>query len=78
MKVWEITYTDKSGAPACLQTTADQQPTYEEAARLIRSHLFPVIDEIDLNDYQDRTAAPTGTWLEENSGVKILSIVEVP
>ncbi len=78
MKQWEITYTDKSGAPASLQTTSAQAPTIEEAARLIRSHLFPVIDEIDLNDYQGRTAAPTGTWLEENSGVKILSIVEVP
>jgi hypothetical protein len=75
MKLWEITYTDKSGAPAILQTNAYQQPSHEEAARLIRSHLFPVMDEIDLNDYQGKTVSPTETWLEENSGVKILSIV---
>lgn len=78
MKEWEITYTDNSGVPVSLQTTSDQRPSAEEAARLIRSHLFPVLEKIDLNDYQDRTASPTEAWLEENSGVKILSIVEVP
>jgi hypothetical protein len=57
---------------------AEQCPSEEDAARAIRSHLFPVMDELDLNDFQDRSISPTARWLKEQSGVTITSIHEAP
>lgn len=36
------------------------------------------MDELDLNDFQDRTISPTARWLKEHSGVTITSIHEAP
>ncbi|MCW2270354.1 hypothetical protein D3C77_403770 [compost metagenome] len=78
MKAWEITFVDQKGERTSLPVTCEQQPSVEEAARLIRSHLFPVMDELDLNDFQDRATAPTAKWLKEQSGVEITAITEKP
>ena len=77
MKEWKITFIDQKGVQESLPLASDQRPTEEEAARLIRSHLFPIMDKVDLNDFQDRTHAPTAKWLDEQSGVRITDISEV-
>lgn len=77
MKDWVITFVDQKGERASLPYTSEQQPTEEEAAHLIRSHLFPIMDELDLNDFEDRALTPTARWLEEHGGVKITKITEV-
>ena len=78
MKAWEITFVDQKGERTSLPFTAEHQPSIEEAARLIRTHLFPVMAELDLNDFQDRVTSPTAKWLKEQSGVEITSIAEKP
>ncbi|EKT4524398.1 hypothetical protein QEM13_003691 [Pseudomonas putida] len=74
MKEWEVTFVDQNGVQNSLLYNGEQCPSDEEAARLIRSHLFPVIDELDLNDFQDRSSSPTVRWLKEQSGVSITGI----
>jgi hypothetical protein len=78
MKEWEVIFADQTGEPTSLLLRAEQCPSEEDAARAIRSHLFPVMDELDLNDFQDRTISPTARWLKEQSGVVITSIHEAP
>lgn len=75
MKAWEITFVDQKGERTSLPVTAEREPSIEEAARLIRTRLFPLMDEVDLNDFQDRVSSPTAKWLKEHSGVEILSIL---
>lgn len=77
MKEWEVTFVDQKGVLTRLPISSDQPPSDEEAALLIRAHLFPVIDKADLNDFQGRAPSPTAKWLEEQNGVKITSITEV-
>ncbi len=76
MKAWEVIFADQKGEPTSLLLRADERPSEEDAARAIRSHLFPVMDELDLNDFQDRSTSPTARWLKEQSGVTITSIQE--
>ncbi|MCC9007040.1 hypothetical protein ABI582_13140 [Pseudomonas sp. SAS7] len=78
MKEWEVTFADQKGEPSTVVLRAELRPSEEEAARAIRSQLFPVMDELDLNDFQDRTISPTARWLKEHSGVTITSIHEAP
>ncbi|MEN5038199.1 hypothetical protein [Pseudomonas sp. TWI929] len=78
MKEWEVIFADQKGVLTTLSLHGDQRPSEEDAARAIRSHLFPVMDELDLNDFQDRTISPTARWLKEHSGVTITSIHETP
>ena len=78
MKEWEVTFVDQNGVQSSLLYNGDERPSDEQAARLIRSHLFPVIDELDLNDFQDRSPFPTVCWLKEQSGVSITRIEERP
>lgn len=78
MKEWEVTFVDQNGVQSSLLYNGEQCPSDEEAARLIRSHLFPVIDELDLNDFQDRSPSPTVRWLKEQNGVSITRIDERP
>jgi hypothetical protein len=78
MKEWEVIFADQKGETTTLLLTAEQRPSDEEAARAIRSHLFPVMDELDLNDFQDRSQSPTARWLKEQSGVSITDIRELP
>ncbi|AGZ34169.1 hypothetical protein C4Q28_19980 [Pseudomonas sp. SWI6] len=78
MKEWEVIFADQKGEPTSLLLHSDQCPSEEDAARAIRSHLFPVMDELDLNDFQDRTHSPTARWLKEHSGVTITRICPAP
>ncbi len=78
MKEWEVIFADQKGEPTSLLISSEQVPSEEEAARAIRSQLFPVMDELDLNDFQDRTQSPTARWLKEQNGVSITSIREMP
>ncbi|MHA6161312.1 hypothetical protein ACX3X6_10530 [Pseudomonas sichuanensis] len=78
MKVWEVRYADQKGEPQSLMLNAKQRPSEEDAAQAIRSHLFPLLDELDLNDFQDRSSSPTARWLKEQSGVTITAIHEAP
>lgn len=77
MRNWEITFVDQKGVPTRLSLACADRPSDEEAARAIRAHLFPVIEKVDLNDFQGRAEAPTAKWLEEQNGVKITAIEEV-
>lgn len=78
MKEWEVIFADQKGEPTSLLISSEHVPSEEEAARAIRSQLFPVMDELDLNDFQDRTQSPTARWLKEQNGVSITSIREMP
>ncbi|CAM3981793.1 hypothetical protein CCOS865_01735 [Pseudomonas reidholzensis] len=78
MKEWEVIFADQKGEPTTLLLTAEQRPSDEEAARAIRTKLFPLLDELDLNDFQDRSQSPTARWLKEQSGVTISDIRELP
>ncbi|NBA93924.1 hypothetical protein [Pseudomonas sp. R5(2019)] len=78
MKNWDISFVDQKGESRHLPLVSEQRPTVEEAARLIRSSLFPVIGDVDLNDFQDRVPSPTAKWLKEQNGVEITEITEVP
>ncbi|MDR6714665.1 hypothetical protein J2W83_004301 [Pseudomonas hunanensis] len=78
MKEWEVIFADQKGEPTTLLLTAEQCPSKEDAARAIRTKLFPLMDELDLNDFQDRIESPTVHWLKEQSGVTITDIRELP
>lgn len=78
MKEWEVRFADQKGEPQSLLLNAEQRPSEEDAARAIRSRLFPLMDELDLNDFQDRSFSPTARWLKEQNGVTITAIHEAP
>ncbi|MDD1014884.1 hypothetical protein [Pseudomonas rubra] len=78
MKDWVVTFVDQKGERTTLPLTAEFEPSLEEAARLIRSHLYPVLGELDLNDFQDRETSPTAKWLKEQNGVEITAITQAP
>ncbi|GHS83216.1 hypothetical protein PAGU2196_40500 [Pseudomonas sp. PAGU 2196] len=78
MKEWEVIFADQKGEPTSLRLRAEHCPSEEDAARAIRSYLFPVMDELDLNDFQDRAPSPTARWLKEQNGVTITRIQEAP
>ncbi len=76
MKEWDIIFADKTGKLTTLLYCSDEQPTQEEAARYIRAQLLPVVNELDLNDFQDRSVAPTARELKDHSSITITEIVE--
>ncbi|MCS5515973.1 hypothetical protein KH389_19610 [Pseudomonas qingdaonensis] len=76
MKAWVITFVDQKGERTSLSFDAEQQPSIEEAARVIRAHLYPVVDKADLNDFEGRVSMPTAEWLKQDSGVEIKEIKE--
>ena len=78
MKEWEVRFADQKGEPQTLLLNAEERPSEEDAARAIRSRLFPLMDELDLNDFQDRSFSPTARWLKEQSGVTITTIRQLP
>lgn len=78
MKEWEITFVDQKGECSALILTSATRPTVEEAALYIRGRLFPLLDELDLNDFQDRVDCPTAKLLKEKGGVEITEIREKP
>lgn len=76
MKEWEITFVDQKGIPNSLTLASAERPSDEDAALAIRAHLFAVSKELDLNDFEGRTQAPTAKLLEEQHSVKITAINE--
>ena len=76
MKAWVITFVDQKGERTSLSFDAEQQASIEEAARVIRAHLYPVVDKADLNDFEGRVSMPTAEWLKQDSGVEIKEIKE--
>lgn len=77
MKEWNITFVDQKGILNSLTLSAEGRPSDEEAALAIRAHLFTVSKELDLNDFEGRSPAPTAKLLEEQHSVKITAIDEV-
>ncbi|MBD8493896.1 hypothetical protein IFR09_04700 [Pseudomonas syringae] len=78
MKQWAVSYVDKDGVTQSLNVDSQQLPTSEEAAQLLRHKLFPVTDELNLNDLDGRMAEPTLKTLKDHNSVEILSIKELP
>ncbi|EJT83065.1 hypothetical protein PPS11_39943 [Pseudomonas putida S11] len=79
MKEWEVIFADQKGVLTTLTLRGDQCPTRRgrRAGRSVRT-CSRSMDELDLNDFQDRTISPTARWLKEQSGVTITSIHETP
>ncbi|WP_296254754.1 MULTISPECIES: hypothetical protein [unclassified Pseudomonas] len=78
MKVWTISFQDKDGVQQTHDLEAEQRPSDEEAAQHLRHALFPVTEDLDLNDLDGRTADPTVKTLKEQNAVQIISIVQAP
>ena len=76
MKVWTISFLDKDGVQQTLDLESEQRPSEEEVAQRLRPHLFPVTNDLDLNDLEGRTAEPTVKTLKEQNAVQIVSIIE--
>ncbi|GAB7531890.1 hypothetical protein PS3A_43040 [Pseudomonas sp. 3A(2025)] len=77
MKQWAVSYVDKDGVAQCVNVDSPERPDHEKAARLLRHKLFPVTDELNLNDLEGRTAEPTLKTLKDHNSVEIKSIEEV-
>lgn len=76
MKVWTISFQDKDGVRQSHDLELEHRPSEEEAARYLRPILFPVVNELDLNDLDGRSKSPTAEVLKEQNAVQIISIVE--
>ncbi|MDP4567679.1 hypothetical protein Q8O96_01255 [Pseudomonas sp. LPH60] len=74
MQKWQVTFVDDHGVQSVEQFDCEQQPTLERAAQLVRARLLPVSAELDLNDLDGRTDAPTLKSLKEHNSIQILSI----
>ena len=77
MKQWAISYLDKDGVQQRVDIDFQDRPSEEEVARLLRKDLFPVTDELNLNDLEGRTEEPTVKTLKDQNSVQIISITEV-
>ncbi|RRV07306.1 hypothetical protein EGJ27_11500 [Pseudomonas sp. v388] len=77
MKQWAISYLDKDGVQQRVDIDFQDRPSEEEVARLLRRDLFPVTDELNLNDLEGRTDEPTVKTLKDQNSVQIISITEV-
>lgn len=76
MKVWTISFQDKDGVQQTHDLELEHRPSEEEAAKHLRPVLFPVTNELDLNDLDGRSKAPTAEILKEQNAVLITSIDE--
>ncbi|EGH43236.1 hypothetical protein GE543_13195 [Pseudomonas sp. SZ57] len=77
MKQWAIVYLDKDGVQQRREAGFDERPSDEQVARLLRKDLYPVTDELNLNDLDGRTDDPTVKTLKDHNSVQIISITEV-
>lgn len=78
MKHWTISYLDKDGVQQSLVLDSEQRPSEEEVALQLRPKLFPMTNDLDLNDLEGRTTEPTVKTLKDQNSVQIISIVEAP
>lgn len=77
MQKWQITFVDDHGVQSVEQFDCEQQPSMEQAARMIRAKLLPVSAELDLNDLEGRTDDPTVKSLKEQNSIQILGITAI-
>ena len=77
MQKWQITFVDDHGVQSVEQFDCEQQPSMEQAARMIRAKLLPVSAELDLNDLEGRTDEPTLKSLKEQNSIQILGITAI-
>ncbi|QHF04123.1 hypothetical protein N015_17600 [Pseudomonas asturiensis] len=77
MKQWAILYLDKDGVQQRREVQWQERPSDEDAARLLRKDLYPVTDELDLNDLEGRTDQPTVKTLKDHNSVQIICITEM-
>ncbi len=78
MKHWTISYLDKDGVQQSLVLDSEQRPSEEEVALQLRPKLFPMTNDLDLNDLEGRTTEPTVKTLKDQNAVQIISIAEAP
>ncbi|MFG2622485.1 hypothetical protein ACGFXC_33185 [Streptomyces sp. NPDC048507] len=76
MRQWEVVFTDGGDEPVSVWMRADEKPSEEEAAGAIRAQLFPIVDDLHLDDPQAADCASTARWLREQAGVTITWIGE--
>ena len=76
MKQWKISYSDQDGVAREMDVEFADCPSIEEAAQLVRTRLFPVSAELDLNDFEGRDSAPTARTLKTQNAVSITDIAE--
>ena len=76
MKQWIISYLDKDGVQQQLDFEAEHRPSEEEVARRLRPLLFPVTNDLDLNDLDGRAEDPTVKSLKDQNSVEIIAITE--
>lgn len=77
MQKWQITFVDDHGVQSVEQFDCEQQPSMEQAARMIRAKLLPVSAELDLNDLEGRIDDPTVKSLKEQNSIQILGITAI-
>jgi hypothetical protein len=76
MKVWTVSFLDKEGVRQTLDLESELRPSEEEAARRLRASLYPITNDLDLNDLEGRSQHPTVETLKEQNAVQIISIAE--
>ncbi|KTB70503.1 hypothetical protein [Pseudomonas syringae] len=76
MKQWAILYLDKDGVQQRHVAAFEARPSEEDVAQVLRKGLYPLTDELDLNDLDGRTEEPTVKTLKDHNSVEIISITE--
>ncbi|KAF0863774.1 hypothetical protein [Pseudomonas sp. LD120] len=77
MQKWQVTFVDDHGVQSVELFDCDEPPTMERAAQWVRAKLLPISAELDLNDLDGRTEAPTLRSLREQNSIQILSITPI-
>lgn len=74
MQTWQITFVDDHGVKTVERFDLKQKPGAEDAARLIRAKLLPVVAKVALHDLEGRVAEPTVKSLKDQNSIQILDI----
>lgn len=77
MKEWKISFVNKDGVLDSLKVSRPDCPSIEDAAELVRSHLYPVAAALDPHDFENRAASPIAKNLKEQNSVEIRAVTEV-
>jgi hypothetical protein len=77
MQKWKITFVDDHGETVDEVFECDECPDNEQAARLIKERLLPVAAQLDLNDFEGRTADASVKDLKTQNSIQILGITPI-
>ncbi|WP_077044643.1 hypothetical protein [Pseudomonas sp. KK4] len=77
MQKWMITFVDDHGETVDEVFESDECPDNEQAARLIKERLLPVAAQLDLNDFEGRTADASVKDLKTQNSIQILGITPI-